>query len=459
MKEYPRFPANFLFGASTSAYQIEGAWNEDGKGESIWDRFCHTRGKIQLGHTGDIACDHYHRYKEDVSLMKSLGLNSYRFSVSWPRVFPTGKGKINQKGLDFYDRLVDGLVEAGVKPFATLFHWDLPQNLQTGIGGFRNRECIKYFTEYAVEVVKKLGDRVHHWITVNEPWVYAIPGELSGVHAPGKRNPWAAFRTIHNLLLAHATAMEAIKSIDCNFQVGIALNLMSIYPMTGSKKDNDAADIADQFYNRIKLDPLFNGKYPSQLWEKLSIFCPRVQPGDMELIRSPIDFLGVNSYTCARAYHKWYVPFFHAWMTGSQIADTEFVKDGIQYTSMGWEVCPKGIYDMLMRIKEDYENPVVYITENGVAFEDTLEDGAIHDIKRIDYLREHTDMIYRAIQDEANIKGYFAWSLLDNFEWSVGLSKRFGIIYVDYDTQNRIIKDSGLWYSDLIKRQKCRGSL
>ena len=453
MEEYPRFPANFLFGASTSAYQIEGAWNKDGKGESIWDRFCHTRGKIRLGHTGDVTCNHYHRYKEDILLMKSLGLNSYRFSVSWPRVFPTGKGKINQEGLEFYDRLVDELLKAGIKPFATLFHWDLPQILQDTIGGFRNRECIKYFTEYALEVVKKLGDRVHQWVTINEPWVYAIPGELSGTHAPGKRNPWAAFRTIHNLLLAHATAMSAIKSVDSNLQVGIALNLMSIYPLTDSKRDHIATDIADQFYNKIKLDPLFKGRYPEQLWRKLSIFSPRIQAGDMELIQAPVDFLGVNNYTCARAYHKWYVPFLHAWMNGAKIADTEFVKDGIQYTSMGWEIYPKGIYDVLTRLKEDYGNPRVYITESGASFEDNIENGAVRDIKRTNYLREHIDMVHRATQENTNVKGYFVWSLLDNFEWSAGFSKRFGIIYIDHKTQHRIVKNSGSWYSALIKAQ------
>jgi beta-glucosidase len=448
------FPPSFVFGSSTSAYQIEGAWQEDGKGESIWDIFCHTRGKIRFGHTGDVACDHYHRWKDDILLMKSLGLNAYRFSVSWPRIFPTGEGEANQKGLDFYDRLVDGLLEAGINPFVTLFHWDLPQALQYKIGGFSNRECVKYFTEFAIKVAKKLGDRVNHWITINEPWIYAVFGELIGVHAPGKRNPWAAFRTIHNLLLAHATAMEAIKSINNKCLVGISLNLTSIRRMTDSQKDRDATYIADLFFNGIQLDPLLKGQYPNLLWNKLRLFRPRVQSGDMKLISSHLDFLGVNCYTSARAYHKWYVPFLHAWMTGSRIPDTEFMKDGIQYTSMGWEVYPKCIYNVLMRIKKDYGNPSVYITENGAAFDDIVDNGAIHDIKRIDFLIKHVDMVYKAIQENANVKGYFVWSLLDNFEWAVGFSKRFGIVYVDYNTQNRIIKDSGFWYRDLIQNQK-----
>ena len=454
MESHMTFPPSFVFGSSTSAYQIEGAWQEDGKGESIWDRFCHTRGKIRFGHMGNVACDHYHRWKDDILLMKSLGLNAYRFSVSWPRIFPTGEGEANQKGLDFYDRLVDGLLEAGINPFVTLFHWDLPQALQYKIGGFSNRECVKYFTEFAIKVAKKLGDRVNHWITINEPWIYAVFGELIGVHAPGKRNPWAAFRTIHNLLLAHATAMEAIKSINNKCLVGISLNLTSIRRMTDSQKDRDATYIADLFFNGIQLDPLLKGQYPNLLWNKLRLFRPRVQSGDMKLISSHLDFLGVNCYTSARAYHKWYVPFLHAWMTGSRIPDTEFMKDGIQYTSMGWEVYPKCIYNVLMRIKKDYGNPSVYITENGAAFDDIVDNGAIHDIKRIDFLIKHVDMVYKAIQENANVKGYFVWSLLDNFEWAVGFSKRFGIVYVDYNTQNRIIKDSGFWYRDLIQNQK-----
>ena len=453
MEKHPKFPTDFIFGAATSAYQIEGGFNTDQKGASIWDAFCQIPGKIRLGHTGNDACDHYNRYKDDVALMKSLGLKAYRFSVSWPRVFPTGKGNLNPKGLDFYDRLVDSLVEAGIDPFVTLFHWDLPQELQATIGGFGSRECIHYFTEYAVKVVEKLKDRVKHWITINEPWVYAMPGVLFGAHAPGKRNPWAAFRTIHNLLLAHATSMKAIKSLDDTLQVGIVLNLMPIFPMTDTERDHKAVDIADLFHNRIKLDPLFKGQYPDQLVKKLRFCWPKMHPGDLELISTPGDFLGVNYYTRAHAYHKWYVPLLHAWMTGATIADGEFTKDGIQHTAMGWEVYPKGIYEILMRLKQEYGNPPTYITENGAAFEDRFENVAIHDDKRVDYLCKHIEMLYQAVQNDVNVKGHFVWSLLDNFEWSVGFSKRFGIVYVDYETQKRFVKDSGLWYADLIKHQ------
>ena len=447
------FPDNFLFGSGTSAYQIEGGCNADGKGSSIWDTFCQKRGTIRFGHTGDIACDHYHLYRDDVALMKSLGLNTYRFSISWPRIFPTGKGTINPQGLDFYDRLVDSLVEAGIDPFVTLFHWDLPKHLQRTIGGFGNRQCVDYFTDYAIAVTEKLKDRVKHWITINEPWVYAMPGVLFGTHAPGKRNPWAAFRTIHHLLLAHATAMKAIKSIDTSLQVGIVLNLMPIFPMTDIKKDRDAADTADLFYNRIQLDPLFKGSYPEKLMKKLRLCWPKIHSGDLEQIGTPSDFLGVNYYTCARAYHKWYVPLLHAWMTGATIPEKEFEKDGIQHTAMGWEVYPKGIYEILMRLKQAYGNPPVYITENGAAFEDHLENGSVHDPKRLNFLRAHLENVHQALRDGTNVKGYFAWSLLDNFEWSVGFSKRFGIVYVDYENQKRYVKDSGLWYADLIKRQ------
>jgi len=448
------FPPSFLFGAATSAFQIEGAWKEDGKGESIWDRFCHSTRKVSCGHNGDLACDHYHRYKEDVELMRVLGLSAYRFSVSWPRVLPEGIGRLNSKGLDFYDRLVDELRKAGIVPFATLFHWDLPQSLQKNAGGFQNRECIRYFADYACKVTQRLGDRVKYWGTINEPWVYAVPGVLSGTHAPGGMNPWAAFQTLHNLLLAHGTAVEAIKSYNSTLQVGPIVNLMPIYPMTPSAVNVRAADICDQFYNRIKLDPLLRGRYPDGLLQRLRLFRPRITPDDMDRIRTPSDFVAVNHYTCSRAYHRWYIPFFHAWMTGAGIADREFVRNGVQHTSMGWEVCPVGIYEVLMRLKNDYGNPKTYITENGAAFEDRIEDNAVHDVKRIDYLQQYVQMVGRALADGVNLGGYFAWSLLDNFEWSAGYTRRFGLVHVDFGTQRRTIKDSGRWYSKFI-RQCC----
>jgi beta-glucosidase len=451
LQEYPRFPRGFLFGAATSAYQIEGAWDIDGKGESIWDRFCHTPGKIRFGHTGDIACNHYYLYREDVSLMRHLGLNAYRLSISWPRVLPTGRSKINEKGLDFYRSVIDALLEKGIRPFVTLFHWDLPQALQSSIGGFRNRECAKLFADYAHMMACKLGDRVLDWITINEPWTYAVPGELAGIHAPGRKNPWGAFQTMHNLLVAHGLGVQAIKAVDSHLRTGPALNLMPIYPRGPSDKDRDAAQIADQFYNGMQLDPLFRGVYPKTLLRRLRWFVPQIRDEDMEIIATKSDFLGVNTYTVAHAYHKWYIPFFHAWMTGAQLGTAEHATSDLQHTSMGWPVWPHGIYELLMRIKSEYGNPRVYITENGGAFDDDITNGTVHDAMRVDYLRRYVQMSHKAIEEGANVHGYFVWSLLDNFEWSMGYSKRFGIVYVDYGSQSRTIKDSGLWYSGLIR--------
>jgi beta-glucosidase len=443
-----------LFGAATSAYQIEGAWNVDGKGESIWDRFCHMPGKIRLGHTGDIACNHYYLYREDIALMKHLGLNAYRLSISWPRVLPTGRDQINEKGLDFYKSLIDTLLQNNIRPFVTLFHWDLPQVLQSHIGGFRSRECAKLFADFAYMMTRKLSDKVFDWITINEPWPYAISGELAGIHAPGKRNPWGAFRTMHNLLIAHGLGVQAIKAVGDHLQAGLALNLMSIYPRGPSEKDRHAAQIADQFYNGIQLDPLFKGTYPQALLRRLHWFAPSIDANDMEIIATKTDFLGINTYTVAHAYHKWYIPFFHAWMTGAQIGTVEYLADGLQHTSMGWPVWPHGLYEVLTRIRSEYGNPLVYITENGAAFDDHIENGSIHDFKRVDYLRRHVHMVHQAVKEGADVRGYFIWSLLDNFEWSMGYSKRFGIVYVDHASQERITKDSGLWYSNLIRHSR-----
>jgi beta-glucosidase len=451
LKEYPNFRPDFLFGAATSAYQIEGAWNVDGKGESIWDRFCHTPGKIRLGHTGDTACNHYYLFREDVALMKRLGLKAYRFSISWPRVLPTGQARINEKGLDYYRSLIDTLLQNNIRPFITLFHWDLPQALQKRIGGFRSRECAKLFADFAYAMTRRLSDRVIDWITINEPWTYAIPGELAGVHAPGRRNPWGAFQTMHNLLVAHGLGVQAIKAIGSHLRAGAALNLMSIYPRGPSEKDRDAVQTADQFYNRIQLDPLFKGVYPEALLRKLRWFVPDIHADDMEIISTKSDFLGINTYTIAHAYHKWYVPFFHAWMTGAQIGTAEHLADGLQHTSMGWPIWPQGMHEVLTRIRNEYGNPLVYVTENGAAFDDHAENGCVHDPKRVEFLRSHIHVVHQAIEEGANIRGYFVWSLLDNFEWSMGYSKRFGIVYVDYASQSRTIKDSALWYSNLIR--------
>ncbi len=445
----PPFPPGFLFGAATAAYQIEGAWNEDGKGESVWDRFAHTKRRMHSGDTGDIACDHYHRYRDDLQLLRTLGIPAYRFSLSWPRIFPDGKGPINPRGIDHYDRLVDAVLEAGAVPFATLFHWDLPQKLQDEIGGFRSPECARHFAQYAGVVARRLGDRVKHWVTVNEPWVYAIPGELMGILAPGNRNPWVASRTLHHLLLAHGLGVQALRSVAADFSVGAVVNLAPVHPSTPTPGDIEVADFANQFYNGLQLGPLLKGRYPD-LPKRLDFFRPKIDPHDLEVIATPCDFLGVNYYTRAWASRNWLVPFLGGWIKEAVPAEREYVEDGVLHTAMGWEVYPEGICEVLSSLQHEYGNPPVYITENGAAFADRLENGRVHDAGRIAYLQNHLAMIRRALDAGANVRGYFVWSLLDNLEWSWGFSKRFGLVHVDYETQTRTIKDSGYWYRDFI---------
>ncbi|OQY26655.1 MAG: beta-glucosidase, partial [Anaerolineaceae bacterium 4572_5.2] len=414
---------------------------------SIWDTFSHTPGKTRNGDTGDTACDAYHRYPEDIALMQQLGLRAYRFSISWPRVLPTGAGAVNQVGLDYYSRLVDALLEAGITPFATLFHWDLPQSLEDKFGGFRHRDCAAYFADYAETVVKRLGDRVQHWITFNEPWVHAMLGYGLGIHAPGKRNPWAVARVSHHQLLAHGMAVERLRALSPGAQVGITLSMSPIHPRTDSEKDRQAARLTHQFTAGFFLDGLFKGRYPEPLWGKMRLFRPKIESGDMAKIARPIDFLGINNYSRDVVHYDWRVPFLKAKSQFSGVPEREFEKDGAQYTAMGWEVYPPGIYELLMMMKNEYNNPPVYITENGAAFSDTVENGRVHDTLRQTFFEQYLAQVSRAAAEGANVKGYFAWSLLDNFEWAEGYSKRFGIIYVDYASQKRIIKDSGLWYA------------
>ncbi|MFO7730720.1 MAG: family 1 glycosylhydrolase [Spirochaetia bacterium] len=481
-----------LKGVATAAYQIEGAAAQDGRGQSIWDVFSHCPGKIKPGHIGDVACDHYNRMAEDVELMRSLGIEAYRFSLSWPRILPEGRGRVNEKGIDFYSRLVDQLLEAGITPFATIFHWDLPQALQQEYGGFANRRIVEDFADYSELLGRRLGDRVRKWITINEPWVYSILGHLLGAHAPGKKNPWAAMRVVHHTLLAHAAAVERLRSVlpapnakpvgtegpelhsktkgfnksapDCDNQVeiGITLNLLPIYPqaqtkqMSESGKDRRAVDMADQFVNRLFLDPLLKGEYPPELWDKLRLFRPKVRSDDMGRISDPIDFIGINNYTRERAEYRRLIPFVHFFLSGLEVPEAEYEKEGVQYTSMGWEVYPEGIYELLTRMKRRYGNPPVYITENGAAFTDRpIEEGGelrVHDPLRREYIKSYLGQVEEARREGCNVKGYFVWTLMDNFEWAEGYDKRFGLVYVDYaQGQRRIVKDSGYWYRDYIR--------
>ncbi len=429
-----KFPHNFLWGAATASYQIEGAWNEDGKGESIWDRFCHTPGKVPNGDTGDIATDHYHQYQQDIALMRSLGLKAYRFSVSWPRVLPTGRGRINEKGLDFYDRLVDGLCAANIEPFVTLYHWDLPQALQED-GGWTNRNTCHAFADYAALMVKRLGDRVSKWATFNEPNVVAFAGNMSGEHAPGIQDLPTAVQVTHNLMVAHGLAAQAIRGANPTMEVGIVLTLWLPEPATDSPEDVAAAEAAFEQSEAVYLATILKGHYPPQVWEMSQGVMPKILDGDMALISQHLDFLGINSYS----------------RTVVSASGMISPVPGSEYTDMGWEVCAPALRRLLVKINSKYHLPPVYITENGAAYKDEVSpDGKIHDPQRLEYLRDHFIQTRLAMQDGVDVRGYFVWSLLDNFEWGFGYTKRFGLIRVDFDTQQRTIKDSGEWYSRVI---------
>ncbi len=440
-----KFPSNFLWGAATAAYQIEGAVREDGRGESIWDRFSHTPGKIENGDTGDIACDHYHQYPTDLQLMKELGIQSYRFSIAWPRIFPTGKGQSNQAGIDFYHRLIDLLLENEIKPLVTLYHWDLPQGLQD-LGGWGNRDIVGYFRDYAQTVFEAYGDRVDQWITLNEPWVFAFAGNYEGIHAPGKTDLREAIRVSHHALLAHFATVKTFREANPpSHQIGIALSLSPTEPASANQADQIVAAIADGFLNRWFLDPVLKGTYPqdlARLYQAHLTEIPNLDEAIEGFSGNPVDFIGVNYYfrTVVR-----YAP-------EKGIFGYEKVNPTGKYTEMGWEVYPEGLFKLLARIAKDYQNPPVYITENGAAFLDNSSAAAvIEDPDRVAYLQTHLEAAKRAIESGVNLQGYFVWSLLDNFEWAEGLSKRFGLIYVDYQNQQRIVKRSGLWYKNLIR--------
>jgi beta-glucosidase len=436
-----RFPEGFLWGTATAAYQIEGAWNEDGKGESIWDRFSHTPGKVLGGDTGDLACDHYHRWRDDIGLMRELGVHAYRLSISWPRVLPDGVGAINSVGLDFYDRLIDGLLEAGIQPYVTLYHWDLPQALQDH-GGWANRDTVAAFANYADVVARRLGDRVKHWITHNEPWCTSFLGNWMGEHAPGiQAGP--ALAVAHHVLLSHGEAVPVLRAGSAGAQVGITLNFSPAYPATDSAADQAAAVRHDGFFNRWFLDPLYGRGYPADMVTIYSAMMPEIRDGDLERIAVPTDFLGVNYYNRAVIRHDPSTP----------VLETGFEHPEGEYTAMDWEVYADALRALLVRLQNDYAPNRMFITENGAAYPDTLTPGGrIHDEARIRYLSGHLAAAHAAIAEGAKLEGYFYWSLMDNFEWAWGYSRRFGIVYVDYPTQRRILKDSAMFYGDVIER-------
>jgi beta-glucosidase len=431
------------FGAATAAFQIEGATRTHGRGESIWDRFCRFPGAVANGDTGDVACDHYHRWEEDLDLMVALGIESYRFSIAWPRVQPVGSGAVNQAGLDFYRRLTEGLLERGIEPVATLYHWDLPQALQD-CGGWAVRSTPEHFGEYAAIVGEALGDLIAHWITVNEPWVVSILGYAHGTKAPGLRDWPTALRATHHVLLAHGLAVQALRATLPGTEVGIALNPSPIHAATGSDDDRAAALRMDGHLNRWFLDPVLRGSYPEDLcdlYERRFGPLDAVRRGDLRTISAPIDFLGINYYQPERvAADPRHPPL--GLKPAPRLAPT---------TAMGWEVNPDGLYELLLRVRRDYGDVPIFITENGAAYDDgAVVDGCVEDPERLEYLRGHLDALARAAADGVDIRRYYAWSLLDNFEWEQGYGKRFGIVHVDYETQARVPKRSALWYRDHI---------
>jgi beta-glucosidase len=463
-----RLPATFRWGTATSAYQIEGAVDEDGRGPSIWDTFCTVPGAVDNGDTGDAACDHYHRMPQDVALIRELGLDAYRFSIAWPRVQPTGRGSANPAGLAFYDRLVDELLTNNIEPWLTLYHWDLPQELEDA-GGWPNRDTAYRFADYAELVYDRLGDRVEHWTTLNEPWCSAMLGYVEGVQAPGRRDLEAGMHTVHHLLLGHGLAVQRLRAANSTtgttgttgttanaghpLSLAITLNLSTARPATDSLADREAARRADGLGTRIYLDPLWYGRYPQDIIADLAarnIEIP-VQDGDLELICAPLDTLGVNYY-------------FSMQNSGVDekgaalaLADGNLTGRGVPYglprTAMGWEIMPDDFTAVLTRVGRDYPGVPIFVTENGAAFADQPdESGFVNDQGRIEYLASHIAAVAAAREQGADVRGYFVWSLLDNFEWAYGYDKRFGIVRVDYQTQQRIPKQSALWYRDTIQR-------
>jgi len=438
MSEY-RFPDGFVWGCATASYQIEGSPLADGAGESIWHRYSHTPDRIMDGDTGDVACDHYRRYRDDVALMKRLGLSGYRFSTAWPRIFPQGRGAVNRAGLDFYSALVDELLAADIEPCLTLYHWDLPQAIED-VGGWRNPDTAMWFGEYASLLFDKLGDRVKSWITINEPWVISFIGHCLGVHAPGVVDVDQMLIAGHTLLKAHGHALQAFRQSGRDGQIGITVDVESCMPATDSEQDKAAAARYGAFKNRWFLDPIFFGEYPDEMYDAFSAM-PPMEPEDKKIINQPVDFVGVNNYTRTVWRHN-DLCFLQA--------DHVF-PDG-KYTEVEWEVYPDGLYDIIKWLHDTYDKPALYVTENGAAFGDKVEpDGSVSDDERLDYLRGYLSACHRAVTDGVDLRGYYLWTLMDNFEWGLGFSKRFGIVRVDFETQERTIKKSGHWYSNVIK--------
>ena len=436
------FGAGFVWGASTASYQIEGAVGEDGRGPSVWDVFAHTPGRINNGDTGDVACDHYHRYREDVEWLAKGGFGAYRFSTAWSRILPAGTGPINPLGLDFYDRLVDALIARGITPWLCLYHWDLPQALQAR-GGWLNRDIAGWFADYAHIVAERLADRVKHWVMLNEPNVHALLGHGVGTHAPGLSGQTTVAAALHHQNLAQGTAIAALRGQNRDLELGTVLNLQPVRPASERAEDRAAAVRFDAVWNRAIIDPLIRGTYPGPLANE---FAPLVHDGDLSIIHQPLDMLGLNYYSRIYAAYEPGRPF-DAWF-GRAPAN-------LARTAMGWPIEPDGLYEQLVELRDRYGNPTVYVTENGSAFDDIVgADGTIEDSQRVAYLRDHLAAARRAARDGTALRGYFVWSLMDNFEWAEGFAKRFGLLHIDYRTLQRTPKASFAWLADVIKRAR-----
>ena len=440
--DFLSFPEDFVWGTATASYQIEGAVNEDGRGKSIWDIFSHIKGNTTDGKTGDIACDHYHRYKEDIELMRNLCIKNYRLSMAWPRIFPEGSGAFNQKGLDFYSRLFDTCFENGVTPWVTLFHWDLPQALQEN-GGFANRDTVDRFCDYVDKVTSYFGDKIKNWITINEPWVFSYCGHLYAAHAPGLKDLTTTLSVGHNVLLAHGKSVPIIRKNVTRAKAGIANNLAWIENATNKQEDIDAAKRWDMAFNRWFMDPLYGKGYPQEMVSWYGKNMPEIKNGDLEQISVHTDFLAINYYTHRLiAYNP----------EDKHIKAKQVYRPYIKRAKFDeWEIFPEGLYKVLINIKEQYNNIPVYITENGTTVTDKIStDGCVHDQQRIEYYRRHFAAAWQAIQEGCDLKGYFVWSLYDNFEWGFGYTEQFGIIYIDHENNlKRIIKDSGHFISSV----------
>jgi beta-glucosidase len=436
------FPSDFIWGCAASSYQIEGAVHEDGRGECIWERFSRTPGKVRNGDTGEVACDHYYRYPEDLALMKRLGFSAYRFSISWARIIPDGKGVVNKAGLDFYDRLVDEMLEQGLRPFATLYHWDMPQALED-VGGWSNPQIVEWFARYSDTASRVLGDRVKDWMTLNEPWCTAILGYQLGIHAPGVRDFKRAYHAAHHLLLAHGASVPVLRANVPNARVGIALNPSPELPASGSYEDRYVARLADASINRWYLDPVFKGSYPGDFLALAEVqqALEGVTISDISKANPPIDFLGINYYTYHTLEYNVAAPLLPTFVPPTQP----------DYTAMGWTIAAPYLTGWLVQLNNEYKPKAIYITENGAAFDDPAPmNGVVEDPRRVAYIRDHTNAVHAAALAGVPMAGYFVWSFMDNFEWAEGYDKRFGIVHVDFQTQQRTPKRSALFMQELM---------